>query len=148
MYIVYRYVGIKYCTSKCEKNTSKQNYKFAYFFQGDITEDSPGQGNVPIKVHRWVNEVQCSEQVLSLTDELWQYALDNFSTASISLVTKQSAREFYKSNRPQSSLSFHLQSVFTTNRTQETSQNKTIVGLWKRAWNDKAARNVERSPVA
>jgi len=46
-----------------------------------------------------------------LTDELWQYALDNFSTASISLVTKQSAREFYQSNLPQSSLSFHLQSV-------------------------------------
>lgn len=81
------------------------------YFQGEITEDSPGQGNVPTKVHRRVNEVQCSHDVLSLTDELWQYALDNFSTVSISLVTKQSAREFHQSILPQSSLSFHLQSV-------------------------------------
>ena len=226
-------------------NTNKRNYKFAYFFQGDITEDSPGQGNVPTKVHRRVNEVQCSDEVLSLTDELWpQYALDNFSTESISLVTKQSAREFHQSILPQSSLSFHLQSVrapfiswersdprvskeilkckvltgsaslcfsiqstkveedeskrlliefshvvgleingdsivmdvaltpkmekkihtkpggktasvgkwveqsLQAVETQNTSQNKTIVDLRKRAWNNEAARNVEQSPVA
>ena len=34
---------------------------------------------------------------------------------------------------------------FTSSRTQKTSQNKTIVGLWKRAWNNEAARNVEQS---
>lgn len=62
-------------------------------------------------MHRRVNEVQCSDEVLSLTDELWQYAQDNFSTASISVVSKLSAREFYQSILPQSSLSFHLQSV-------------------------------------
>ena len=93
------------------RNTNNGSYKFAYFFQGDITEDSPGQGNVPTKVHRRVNEVQCSDEVLLLTDALWQYALDNFSTESISLVTKQSAREFYQSILPQSSFIFHLQSV-------------------------------------
>lgn len=94
-----------------KRNTNKRNYKFTYFFQSEITEDSPGQGKVPTNVHRRVNEVHCSDAVLSFTDELWQYALDNFSTASISLVTKQSAREFYQSILPQSSLSFHLQSV-------------------------------------
>ena len=93
------------------RNTNKRNYKFTYFFQGEITEDSPGQGNIPTKVHRLVNEVQCSDEVMALTNELWQNALDNFSTASISLVTKQSAREFYQSILPQSSVSFHLQSV-------------------------------------
>lgn len=93
------------------RNTNKRDYKFTYFFQGEITEDSPGQGNIPTKVHRRVNEVQCSDEVMALTDELWQNALDNFSTASISLVTKQSAREFYQSILPQSSLSFHLQSA-------------------------------------
>ena len=93
------------------RNTNERNYKFAYFFQGEKTEDLPGQGSVPTKVHRRVNEVQCSDEVLSLTDELWQYAHDNFSTASISVVSKLSAREFYQSILPQSNLSFHLQSV-------------------------------------
>jgi len=79
--------------------------------KGEITEDSPGQGNVPTEVHRRVNEVHCPDEVLSFTDELWQYALDDFSTASISLATKQSAREFYQSILPQSSLSFHFQFV-------------------------------------
>lgn len=78
------------------------------FFQG---EDLPGQGNVPAKIHRRVNEVQCTEDVTSLTDELWQYALDNFSTACVSLVTKQSAIDFYQSLSSQINLSFHLQSV-------------------------------------
>jgi len=36
---------------------------------------------------------------------------------------------------------------FTSSRTQKTSWNKTIVGLWKRAWNNEAARNVEQSPI-
>ena len=40
------------------------------YFQGEITEDSPGQGNVPTKVHRRVKKVQCFYDVLSLTDEL------------------------------------------------------------------------------
>ena len=82
------------------------------YFQGEITEDSPGQGNVPTKVHRRVNEVQCSYDVLSLTDELWQYALDNFSTVSISLVTKQSAREFHQSILPQSSFAVCSSTVY------------------------------------
>ena len=86
-------------------------YKFTYYFQGEITEDSPGQGNVPTKVHRRVNEVQCSDDVKSLTDELWQCAIDDFSSASISLMTKQSAREYYQSTLPLPCLSFHLQSV-------------------------------------
>ena len=58
-----------------------------------------------------MNEVQYSEEITLLTDELWQYALNNFSDTSISLVTKQSAREFHQCNLPQASISFHLQSV-------------------------------------
>jgi len=36
----------------------------------------------------------------------------------------------------------------TSSRTQNTSQNNTNVGLWKTAWNNEAARNVEQCSVA
>ena len=58
-----------------------------------------------------MNEVQCSNNVKLLIDELWQCAIGDFSAASISLITKQSAREFYQSILPLPCLSFHLQSV-------------------------------------
>ena len=62
------------------------------YFQGEITDDSPGQGNVSTKVHRRVNEVQCSYDVQSLTDELWQYALDYFWWGHYLIVVGQFAR--------------------------------------------------------
>ena len=80
-------------------------------FLSETARHTPGQGNVPTKVHRRVNEVQCSDDVESLTDELWQYAIDDFSSASISLIIKQSARDYYQSTLPLPCLSFHLQSV-------------------------------------
>ena len=49
--------------------------------------------NLFFKVHRRVNEVQCSDDVKTLTDELWQCVIDDFSSASTSLITKQSARD-------------------------------------------------------
>ena len=58
-----------------------------------------------------MNEVQCSDDVKSLADELWQCAIDDFSSASISLITKQSAREYHQSTLPLPCLSSHLQSV-------------------------------------
>ena len=58
-----------------------------------------------------MNEVQCSNNVKLLIDELWQCAIGDFSAACISLITKQSAREFYQSILPLPCLSFHLQSV-------------------------------------
>ena len=72
----------------------------------------PGQGNIP------VNEVRverCSEEdVTLLTDELLQFARDNFDNVSMSVLTKDSARDFIKDCLPLSSFNFHLQSVQTT----------------------------------
>ena len=61
-----------------------------------------------------MNEVQCSDDVKSLTDELWQCAIDDFSNASTSLITN-SLREIsdHQSSLPLPCLSFHLQSVHT-----------------------------------
>ena len=59
-----------------------------------ITEDSPTQGNVADNVVcKSINEVQSSEKVMLLPDELWQYAKDSYRNNTITVTTKQSATE-------------------------------------------------------
>ena len=78
-----------------------------------ITEDSPAESNVPDNVEcKSINEVQCSQEVMLLTDELWQYAKDSYRNNTITVITKQSARELHDDDLPQSCLEFHLQSSF------------------------------------
>ena len=92
-----------------------------------IAEDSPAQGNVPDNVVcKSINEVQCSEEVMLLTDKLWQYPKDSYHNNTITVIAKQSARELHD-DFPPSCLEFHLQSIQSSFISWEGDESKRML---------------------
>ena len=75
-----------------------------------MAEDVAGQGNIPWKSwNERMNVEEASEaEVTMLRDNFLQFAKDNFSTATVTILTKDYAHEFKEVSSPLSSIDFHL----------------------------------------
>lgn len=80
-------IRLPVCSERMDTNQKGSVTYLLISFQGVITEDSPAQGNVPDNVVcKSINEAQCSEEVMLLTDELWQYAKDSYRNNTITVI--------------------------------------------------------------
>ena len=78
-----------------------------------MAEDVAGQGNFPWDERMNVEEVSEAE-VRMLKDNFLKFAKDNFSTATVTILTKGYAHEFKEVSSPLPSIDFHLQFIQTT----------------------------------
>ena len=81
-----------------------------------MAEDVAGQGNIPWKSwNERMNVQEVSEtEVRMLRDNILKFAKDNFSTATVTILTKDYANEFKEVSSPLSSIDFHLQFIEAT----------------------------------
>ena len=75
-----------------------------------MAEDVAGQGNIPWNER--INVEEASEaEVIMLRDNLLKFSKDNFSTATVTILTKGYANEFKEVSLPLPSIDFHLQFI-------------------------------------
>ena len=81
-----------------------------------MAEDVAGQENIPWKSwNERMNVQEVSEtEVRMLRDNILKFAKDNFSTATVTISTKDYANEFKEVSSPLSSIDFHLQFIEAT----------------------------------
>ena len=81
-----------------------------------MAEDVAGQGNIPWKSwNERMNVEEASEaEVRMLRDKFLKFAKDNFSTATVTILTKDYANEFKEVSSLLSSIDFHLQFIEAT----------------------------------
>lgn len=81
-----------------------------------MAEDVTGQGNIPWKSwNERMNVEEASEaEVRMLRDKFSKFAKDNFSTATVTILTKDYANKFKEVSSPLSSIDFHLQFIEAT----------------------------------
>ena len=78
-----------------------------------MAEDVAGQGSIPW--NEWINLEEASEaEVMMLRDDFLKFAKDNFSTATVTILTKDYAKEFKEVSSPLPSIDFHLQFILAT----------------------------------
>ena len=75
-----------------------------------MAEDVAGQGNIPWSERMNVEEAS-EVELMMLRDNFLQFAKDNFSTATVTILTKDYADEFKKVSSPLPSIDFHLQFI-------------------------------------
>ena len=78
-----------------------------------MTEDVAGQGN-NIAWNERINVEEASEAEVMLRDNLLKFAKDNFSTATVTILTKDYVNEFKEVSSPLPSIDFHLQFIQAT----------------------------------
>ena len=84
-----------------------------YNFQEEVAEDATEQGNIPWNEPIDVEEASEAE-VMMIRDNLLKFAKDNFSTATVTILTKDYANEFKEVSSPLPSIDFHLQFIQAT----------------------------------
>ena len=78
-----------------------------------MAEDVAGQGSIPW--NEWINLEEASEaEVMMLRDDFLKFAKDNFSTATVTILTIDYANEFKEVSSPLPSIDFHLQFIQAT----------------------------------
>ena len=83
------------------------NETCTYNFQEEVAEDVAGQGNIPWNERINVEEAS-EEEVMMLRDIFLKFAKDNFSNATVTILTKDYANEFKEVNSPLPSIDFHI----------------------------------------
>lgn len=78
-----------------------------------MAEDVTGQGNIPWNERMNVEETSEAE-VTMLRGNFLKFAKDNFSTATVTILTKDYANEFKEVSSPLPSIEFHLQFIQAT----------------------------------
>ena len=78
-----------------------------------MAEDVAGQGNIPWNERLNVEETSEAE-VMMLRDNFLKFAKDNFSTATVTILTKNYANEFKEFSSPLPSIDFQLQFIQAT----------------------------------
>ena len=78
-----------------------------------MAEDVAGQGNIPWK--SWNERMNVEEaEVRMLIDKFLKFAKDNFSTTTVTILTKDYANKFKEVSSPLSSIDLHIQFVEAT----------------------------------
>jgi len=79
-----------------------------------VTEDVAGQGNIPCNERINVEEASEAEVMMLRDNLLKRFAKNNFSTATVTILTKDYADEFKEVSSPLPSIDFHLQCIQAT----------------------------------